>query len=555
MIVDTTEETLIKDEQMRLDRFNERELTRLQVKYRNYANCKYAIKEYDKNKFKNMLKNLNQIKCERRDLKSNLFVATGTVHLKEYDQHMDSLATQVNCQESINERIDIIKTYINHLMVQLKRLDAERLRVNKTGLSNLQHKSYLQKAYTNRDILENRLNVSRQQECQLILINSKFRSYIDHMLYVRALFNKLWQRMTTQLSYDKKFLIDMVDRAVLAYNQGAVLCNKLDTLREKSIRERKMHIVELLDMIRQLDADEKMNEFLKVKGNTRKLIDIEDREYKRRHKFREEHIQKTKFYQKVINKVIECSGYENITQAMEKFDNCDNEYFANFNYLNNLNRQIEFLTDCLNKIYLNIDTIKLNNTDKEENQKNTVQILDGQLEIKTKETIRINDLYKQSDQRLNIYLNGVNKLFTMLGCNVIPLNALLGDHSKVTKQNVNKYLSLVEEQLITVLKYVYYAERKTPENQQNKFIVDGVSQENNDPMPVQDILLAEQCAECAEGEDVNRYDEEIVYPLEMNDVRTKVRAKTEAPEMQFRLHNLSKCRLPRSRALVNKRYQ
>lgn len=542
-------------EQAKLDRFNERELTRLQGNYRSYANCKYAIKQ-DKNQSKNIIKNLEQIKRERRDVKANLTVATGIAHHLEYEGHMASLELHVDGQEHIQSQIDTIKTQIGHMNTQIKRLDAERFRATKVALTDLQHNLNLKKAHRNLEILENRLDVSRKQECLCIAQNTKLRAFIEHMLYDRALFNKLWQKMMVQLCYDKKFLMDMVDRAVLAFHQGAELCNKFDTLRDKSMRDKRMHIVEMLDMIRNLDADHNLHTFLGAKQRHRELFDLESREYKRRQMFRDEHTTKTNFYNRVIDKITKFSDVENIQKAIEKFTKMDDEYFAHFNYMNNLNHQIEFLNECLRKIYTNIDAVGEYNTKKKKYQIDKVDKLNEQLATANTISIEVQTNADTTASNLQKYFETITMVFKTLRCDQTPLDIKLGDQSSATIFNVQQYLSIIEARLNTIINYVFYKERLEADPKVNvmDLVVRGVERPKSDPTALEDIVLVQQCAECAEGE-VNRYDEEIVYPMEMDAIRVKVRAKTEAPEIQYRLHNLSKCRLPRSRALVNKRYQ
>lgn len=551
-----TVQPLTAEEQIKIDRADEKELTRLQGIYRNYANNKFAIRE-DKNKTNNMLKNLEQIRKERRDVRTQLAVATGSVHCIETENQMATLALHVQAQETIQSQIDEIKTQVSHIRMQLKRLDATRFALSKTATTDLQYETNMQRSRKNREMLENRLDVSRKQECAQIALNTKLRAYIDHMLYDRALFNKLWQKMILQLSFDKKFLIDMVDRAVLAFNQGTDLCNQLDVLNEKSDRDKKMHITDMLDMIRRLDADAKQSTFLRTKGQTRVLNDLEPREYRRRDKFRQLHITRTNFYKLIIDKVVQFLGVEDVKTAIDTFNKSDNEYFAHFNYMNNLNHQIEFLSECLNRIYTNIDGLREYNHNKELLQKQTIETLNSDLKEMQARSKNIADEDAQSGERLANYLNTINALFVTLKCDRSTLDVLLCDQTNTTTQNVNHYLSLLESRLNAVLNYVYYSERKADPSKKiptkTKPTVRSVTRDHSNPTALEDVVLVQQCAECAEGE-VNRYDEEIVYPMEKDDVLAKVRIKTEAPEIQYRLHNLSKCRLPRSRMLTNKRY-
>lgn len=548
--------TITPEERIKIDRAGEKELTRLQGIYRNYANNKYAAK-VDKNQIANMLKNLQQLKRERCEVRTNLLVATGKVATCETANHMATLELHVYGQEFIQLKIDTIKQQVNHINLKLKRLDAARFGTSKTAMTDLQFNSNLLKARSLRENMENRLDVSKKQECYQIAVNTKLREYIAHLLHDRALFNKLWQHMVRQLSYDKKFLMDMVDRAVLAFNQGADLCTQLDLLRDKNDRDRKMHIVEMLDMIRKLDADEKLSAFLQAKGQQRELADLEPREYKRRQMFREEQSSRAAYYKRIIDKVVEFQEVHSIGDAIDKFNKSDNEYFAHFNYMNNLNFQIEFLSECLKRMYGNIDGLREYNRNKELYQVRTVGELEQTLAQQQQATERLKQNDEASLDRLKSYLNTIGSLFETLHCDRSTLDVLLTDQSKATVFNVERYLALLEERLNEVLNFVYHIERK-PDAPASKrggaLTVRGVERNKQDPTLITDVVLVQQCAECAEGE-VNRYDEEIVWPMEKKTVLEKVRIKTEAPEIQYRLHNLSKCRLPRSRALVNKRYQ
>lgn len=546
---------LTAEEQLKIDRFDEKELTRLQGNYRNYANNKFAVRE-DKNQTTNLMKNLEQAKRERRDVRTQLAVATGSMHCIETENQMATIELHVSAQEAIQHQIDEMKTQVSHIRMQLKRLDAARFALSKQATTDLQFETNMQRLRKNREMLENRLDVSKKLECAQVALNTKLRAYIDHMLYDRSLFNKLWQKMILQLSFDKKFLMDMVDRAVLAFNQGADLCNQLDVLMEKSDRDKKMHITDMIDMIRKLDADAKQSTFLRTKGQTRELLDLEPREYKRRDKLRQEHKTRTIFYKKIIEKVVKFLGVTDIKQAIDTFNKSDNEYFAHFNYMNNLNHQVEFLNECLHRIYHDIDGLREYNVNKELLQHQTIETLGTELETKQKRTAEISEENTKSAERLATYLSTINALFVTLKCDRSTLDVLLCDQTNTTTHNVQYYLSLLESRLNEVLNYVYYDERN-PESkiQQTKTkFVRSAAREHTNPTVLEDIVLVQQCAECAEGE-VNRYDEEIVYPMEKDEVLAKVRVKTEAPEIQYRLHNLSKCRLPRSRLLANKRYQ
>lgn len=544
-------ETSLKT-QLFLDKFNEHELTRKQQKYRSYANRKSTNKN-DQNEIKATEKNLQINSQELRQINASLTVAMGTTHVQQYEKLMNQLEHHVDTQEQLQADLTNVKIEIKHINMQLKRIDRHRFQVASKAVSDHAYATTLEKSQKNYERYEDRLDVSKKHEQILIDKNFNYKSIIDNLLHDRALFNKLWKKMINQLSHNKKFLIDRIEGAVLAFNKGADLCHKLESLREKSIRDKKMDVIKQRDMIRQIDANEKMYEFLGRKGNRRELNDLEDREYKRRKIFCDEHNRTTQMYVEILQKVNDYYGVSNIQAAGRKFYERDHEYFGHYNYMNDLNDKIEYLNASLSTIHQNINgNRKQSDMDAANRHRKLAELSDTFLNSQ-KISDEINFELQENKIELNNYFGSIGELFQLLRCDATKLNARLGDNKKVTQFNVNQYMSILEKRLNNVLNYVYYAQ--PPDSDANKLIVRSVAQKKIDPTRIEEIVLLQQCAECAEGEDVNRYDEEIVLPLEKNEIRKKVRVKVQAPEMQYRLHNISKCVLPRSKQLVNKRYQ
>lgn len=543
-------------ENLKMDKAQEIEMTRAQREYRNYANGLYSLKE-NKSKIRYLEKNLNQNQKEKISINTQLYVAFGSTHVKLYEENMHDVEMHVDCQEKTQNIINVTKTQINHLNMQIKRTERgiHDLKMNCT--SDLQHNEKLQNATKILNMLENRVNVAKNRECMIISENNNLRNIINNMLFDRALFNKLWQRMVERLAYDKKFFIDMVERAILAFNQGTDLCNKLDAIREKGDRDKNLHIREILDLLRKLDADHKTQVFLSVKGANRKLSDLENREYKRREEFRDYHIKTTDLYNKIISKIIKFSNSGNIETALDQFNKREDAFFAHFNYMNELMYQIELLNESTKQIYGEINIVRNQNQRQEMNQFNELESL--KLKLFEEKELTLNELTAQDNYDKNVHqlLTKFHEIFKILKCDDQNLFSLLGDHSNITIFNVKKFLTILEERLNLILSYVYHIERSDPstEDAAGGFIVRDVDRIKDDQIRIEDIVVVQQCAECAEGVEVNRYDEEIVWPLDVSEIKDKVRDKVRAPEIQYRLHNISKCRLPRSRMIVNKRYQ
>lgn len=526
-------------ENLKMDKTQEIEMTRAQREYRNFANGQYSLKE-NKSKIRYLEKNLKQNQKEINSINTQLYVAFGQTHVKLYEENMQDVEMHVDCQEKTQNLINLTKTQINHLNMQIKRTERgiHNLKMNCT--SDHQHNEKLQNATKILNMLENRVNVAKNRECMIISENNNLRQIINNMLFDRSLFNKLWQRMVERLAYDKKFFIDMVERAILAFNQGTDLCNKLDSIRVKGDRDRDLHIREILDLLRKLDSVQKTQVFLSVKGAKRNLSDLENREYKRREEFREYHIKTTDLYNKIISKIIKFSKTENIAEALDQFIKREDAFFAHFNYMNELMYQIELLNKSTKHIYGEINLIRNLNQQQELNQLNELEKL--KLKLFEEKELTLGQLTAQDnyDQNVHQLLSKFHEIFKILKCDDQNLFSLLGDHSNITIFNVKKFLTIFEDRLNLILSYVYHIERSDPSSEDVAgFVVRDVDRIQADEIRIEDIVVVQQCAECAEGVEVNRYDEEMVWPLDISDIEDKVRDKVKGPEIQYRLHNIT----------------
>jgi len=159
---------------------------------------------------------------------------------------------------------------------------------------------------------------------------------------------------------------------------------------------------------------------------------------------------------------------------------------------------------------------------------------------------------ENNDARLENLLQGVETVCEMCSIDASPLTKLLGDHTHVNLVNVNRFLKLLETRVQELTASVYVMERQ--EEGRFDYVVKQIEKICELPTDLNDIVLTQQCPECAEGEAFNM-DEggDGVLVHTVAEAKKKLYEKVTQPEMQYRLHSISQCRLPRSRLLAAKR--
>lgn len=594
--IETEKSNLTKEERFKLDKIRQYELSHFQYKLRqktkpspeNYVtrmrNC--TIKKIFRN-----------LKHDKYEVNVKLKVALGAMHVQAFNQHLAQLNSHIACQNRLEENTKNVKIQISHLKSQLIRIDKKEYELANNTPNDREYIEQLEKSQKKLNALEMNANVSKMKEGQVTAENTRLTATIHTMLHERALFNRTWHKIVKQLHHDRRFLVDLIERAILAFNQNEDYVHKIMNLTKKSDQDKAIHIKDILEMRRKLDAAEIYHNFLEVKGNYRDMQDLDDKEVRRRKFVKNELSYKLELYQNIIQKVIErFSSVETIassdvlntdeTQVMSEEDTDSiialrlaakieqakkdaeqalleklkeiideyvlnlKQYRAHFNYLNQINLQYQLLEQRFSE-YIPI-IIKRSNKSKERNTQvsNDVKTIYDQLTLARFETDEARKKWEDNEDYLESILMEIHDIFKSTNCDTRHMRQLLGDHTKVNLFNIKLFLRTLENRLNSMLSYIYYKEQKSPGAQ--KFIK--IHRKKPFVAKLSNVVPTHQCSECAEREDVNRYDETVVYPRNKKEIKDTVKEKVLTPEMQYRIHNLSQCRLPRSRILVNKRY-
>lgn len=412
------------------------------------------------------------------------------------------------------------------------------------------------KANHQKEIYEGRVQTARQREGSLTAENRKLRQLIEDMLYDRAVFNSFWSKTSKRLKDRRKFLLDMIERSSQAFNQGAETLDNYKKLQSRRVTDRNFHISEMVKMDRQIDANRIMNVFLGQKGKRLEMAELELREVNRREMFKDEYSNRLNLYHSIIQNIKNFTSMEDVNKAVNHYQREENDGFQVYKFLNEINQQIELVKN--NNFKLNTEILGSQDYNKRKlkffDQK--IEDLHKKLHKEIEKTLKLKGERDKFESQIDKYMETVLEILKILRCDLSPVQNLLGDHKKVTVFNVHEFFSLLEHRLNEVLSFVYCDQRKYIDilTEDPKLIVKSIKRVQDDPVRIEDVITTQQCAECAEGGDVNRNDETIVYMLDYDTIRSNMRSKIVAPEMAYRLHNLSKCNLPRSGVIASRRY-
>lgn len=551
-----------------------------------------------------LARQLEILQAEICELDTKLKVAYGMTHVQDYERTLQVVEAHVQCQKHLQAEIGNAKLDVQNLKSQLTRLERTELETAQIAVSDLQYTARLNKARTGLENVESRLMAAKQREGRINADNNHLQTLIHTMLHDRVLFNKAWSQMIKQLQHDRGFLVDMIERSILAFNQQESAVYKIEALQQRADKDFKDHVGQMVHMRRELAADELYQGFVGVKGKRRKIAALEEREVHRRKLVKRATGSKFDLYTRIIEKVFDrfldpdaaeptaareastqlslerlpgeldveferrqmARRIESEKRAMQRkmmwnlhtvidsYVRNEANHFSQFKHLSHVSHLIEMISHQLERIHLKIDRNRMKQRVEREFTGSELQYCAKEIEWQRKETQRKQGEWRGAEASLHAHLNMVNEMFSTLGCDRRLITSLLGNHNQVTTFNIKLFLSSLENCINSVLGRIYYNEARNGVPDANRLVRVPVKTRSA-PIQVSGVVRNQQCSECAERDDVNRYDETVFYPNRMENTRQQVKDKVVTSEIQYRLHTLSQCRLPRSRLLVNERYK
>ncbi|XP_050069447.1 uncharacterized protein LOC126557640 [Anopheles maculipalpis] len=487
-------------------------------------------------------KRLIHLEREKAQKELKLKIYNAPVHRREAEIVRGCILRMLDDAVRYDRQIEAAKTDMNELMSQIKRANIELDSAIKAVPSDFVYGEALEKSRSELAAIESRLHNARTLEGKLHTDNRKLRCEIENMLGERKLYNQQWQQYVAELNQNRKFLLDMIERATLAFNQGEDLCYRIDSLKAQETRDKRSRVQEMIEVERQIVGTRHINAFLRTKGFQRGVAELDPRLVRKRNLFKTFQGEKIDRYGAIIGNTMEYLHLDAIQDVLLEIEKQQDKYTALFRYMNITNAKIEEANGIARD--LEKDSERLHEGEKrkrlsdERNLKQDMQ----QLLSAQQHSLELNEEVRHQQDALEIKLATVEQALSVVGFDRAKISQLMAattstDRSRITEEILMNALSAIERK---VLGLVYMS-------------ADGTTMEED--APISTLYGSQQCAECAEGQDVNQHDERIVLPTEHPKLVENVRKRITAPEMQYRLHTLSQCKLPRSRMLVNKRYQ
>eukprot|EP00899_Mesostigma_viride_P003312 jgi/Mesvir1/12982/Mv05993-RA.1 len=315
-------------------------------------------------------------------------------------------------------------------------------------------------------ILENRLDKALVKYNEALAHNKKLRESIDNLRRERLVFDQIYKKLEKELADKKKEMASIIEASNAAYEARDQALAEMAELKAQADREQAAFEAEWRELGNLIEQDRKLKDMMKskVRSTEEQRGDMGlDEESKLRKKVikgswhiakdraaQQVSIDKVQSYGEAFAKIQQATGIYDIDELVTTFINAEDQNFSLFNYVNELNQEIEKLEEQITEIKAEIDKYKGQGVSTDNQRKKILKELEERLQ-KTEAKAEVYEQKHAAAQRtVNALKQGIQAIFNKIGCNTPAVMEMLGDQG-VSEGNMMQYLGIIEQRTNEIL--------------------------------------------------------------------------------------------------------
>eukprot|EP00227_Mantoniella_beaufortii_P009215 CAMPEP_0197589222 /NCGR_PEP_ID=MMETSP1326-20131121/10235_1 /TAXON_ID=1155430 /ORGANISM="Genus nov. species nov., Strain RCC2288" /LENGTH=518 /DNA_ID=CAMNT_0043154135 /DNA_START=127 /DNA_END=1683 /DNA_ORIENTATION=- len=317
-------------------------------------------------------------------------------------------------------------------------------------------------------ILENRLDKALVKYNEALAHNKQLRQTIDNLRRERLVFDQIYKKLEKELQEKKKEMGKIIEISNKAYEARDRAVNEMAKLKAQADKEQQAFEAEWRELGKLIEHDRKMKEFMK---NRRKDQEAEgklgemsmEEETKLRKKVikgnwniakdkaaQQVSMEKVQSYGEAFAKIQQATGITDIDELVTTFINAEDENFRLFNYVNELNQEIEKLEEQITDIKSEIEKYKGQGVNTDNQRKKILKDLEDRLAKTEAKAEMYEQKYQAAMKTVNALKDGIWKIYNKIGCNTAANREMLGEEG-VSEQNMMQYLGIIEQRTNEIL--------------------------------------------------------------------------------------------------------
>ncbi|KXJ14271.1 coiled-coil domain-containing protein 63 [Exaiptasia diaphana] len=453
-----------------LDGIAEQELAKLQRQYRIMEGDRKAYSEETHNTIRKQRGAIDSLQKERNELMKYIRLAGSQQNLGKDSTNTKILNDMMDQEDVHKADIDAVKEEIADLSAKIQTMEKKN-RQQKKNMGGV-HMSHARHVHTQKTIrvLENRLDKANVKFNRSLAENSQCREQIDSMRKERNKYESCCKKLEQKKQEYKRQASELIDNSKAAYDARDEAQAKMLALKEKNDKDIAQYKTEFMELERIIDHERKLKEFMRVKGEERAELmegEMTSRRKKRDEKDKGDKAEETIVsYETAFQKIKEATEIEDIDLLVNKFIEVEDKNFALFNYVNELNNQIEMIQEQINESNADIEKFKSEGVEMESQRKAIMKSLDDQLNEETEQHEQYDNQHKHTNKILEQLKSGIDSLFSKINCDKSAIENLLGSKEGITDNNMMQFLGIIEQRTNELLQVYGFNVTKESDREQ-----------------------------------------------------------------------------------------
>ena len=297
-------------------------------------------------------------------------------------------------------------------------------------------------------VLQNRLDNASKKFNQALAKNRHLREYINHIEIHKARFQELEKRLRNELVEGKKEIERVSEMATAHFSSRDEAQHRMASLKERAERDLALYNQEIKNVMRIIDHDRMLRDFMKTKAEDRVSIleeELQVRELKKLVNQVAGLKTEASKYEEIFKKIKEATGVDDTATLVESFIEKEDNNFGLFNYVNAMNADIVALQEEIKFLSGETEQIKKEGVANDLRRKDIMKELEAKLAAVTEETGKIKKSYKANRRALELVKPRIETTFNAVKCDRAVINEMLGGGVTVDDNNVMLYLGIIEQ--------------------------------------------------------------------------------------------------------------
>ncbi|KAI8895386.1 hypothetical protein BC833DRAFT_163593 [Globomyces pollinis-pini] len=406
------------------DGMAEIELQKLQRQYRIMEGDRKAYSEESRILIGKQRATIDKLRVDNEHLQDELRL------LEQRNEDRKKNGIQSKKAEAMAEQADTLQRKIRQILQEIANLDRETTRINHEidvhrarlgGVNAAQQNN----AAINKQVrvLENRLEKALVKFNKALAVNKKLRLLIDNLRRERLVFDNIYHKFEKELLEQKKQMADIIEASNAAYEARDEAQSKIIVLREKAEKEYQAYIQEIKELDRILEQDRRLKEFMATKASNRS-DKIEGVTVSK--KGQKDNLGNNKFpsqeqlhlpldtYEKAFTEIRKVTGISDIRELVQRFIEVEDQNFSLFNYVNEINNEIELHAEDIVSLQARLNTMKIEAVAVEEERKKKLKVLEQALKATKEKTEHFDHQYNEIGLVLGDLTKGVETVISTL---------------------------------------------------------------------------------------------------------------------------------------------